>query len=137
MSDDGKQKRRGGKSRQRTKRRTTALLRDALPNRPLPRHRQPTINHEKMDAYLAAAAKFVDGRNPDLADLRKSGAILEEIVHLLNTGTDPASIEHRIESALEQYRGALAKVKESFDDLRELKTIAKEALGLSAEPQST
>ena len=50
MSDDGKQTRRGGKSRQRTKRRTTALLRDALPNTPLPRRRQPTINHEKLEA---------------------------------------------------------------------------------------
>src|ERR1035441_1224066 len=92
MSDDGKQKRRGGKSRQRTKRRTTALLRDAPPKTPLPRHRLPTINHEKLDAYLAAVEKFVDNRNRDLADLRKSRAKLEEIVHLLKTGTDPAGI---------------------------------------------
>ena len=134
MSDDGKQKRRGGKSRQRIKRRTTALLRDALP---MPRHRQPTIDHEKLDAYLAAAAKFVDDIHHDRAGLRKSGANLEEIVHLLKAGTDPASIQHQIESAVEQYRAALAKANESFDDLRELKTIAKEALGLSAEPQST
>src|ERR1017187_9137263 len=70
MSDDGKQKRRGGKSRQRTKRRTT----------PLPRHRQPTINHEKLEAYLAAVEKFVDNRNRDLAELRRSGANLEKIV---------------------------------------------------------
>src|SRR5437016_5114044 len=83
MSDDGKQKRRGEKSRQRTKRRTTALLRDSPPNTPLPRHRQPTINHEKMDAYLAAVEKFVDDRNRDLVELRKSGANLEKIVHLL------------------------------------------------------
>ena len=91
MSKDGKQKRRGGKSRQRTKRRTTALLRDAPPKTPLPRHRQPTINHEKLEAYLAAVEKFVDNRNRDLAELRKSGANLEKIVQLLKTATDPAS----------------------------------------------
>ncbi len=62
MSDDDKRKPKGGKSRQQTKRRITALLRDALPKNPLPRHQQPTINHEKMDAYLAAAAK-VGGRH--------------------------------------------------------------------------
>ena len=137
MSDDGKQKRRGGKSRQRTKRRTTALLRDAPPKTPLPRHRQPTINHEKLEAYLAAVEKFVDNRNRDLAELRKSGANLEKIVQLLKTATDPASTEHDIESAVEKYRGALAKANESFDDLKELKTVAKETLGLSAEPQTT
>lgn len=137
MSDDGKQTRRGGKSRQRTKRRTTALLRDALPNTPLPRHRQPTINHEKMDAYLAAAAKLVDDMNHDRAGLRKSGANLEEIVRLLKTGIDPASIEHDIESAVVQFRAEIAKANRALDDMKELKTIAKEALGLSAEPQTT
>jgi hypothetical protein len=136
MIDDGKRKRRGGKT-SRTKRRTTALVRDALPNRPLPRHRQPTINHEKMDAYLAAAAKFVDDRNRDLADLRKSGAKLEEIVRLLKTGTDPASIQHPIESAVEQLRADVAKAIGALDDMKELKTVAREALGLSAEPQTT
>jgi hypothetical protein len=136
MSDDGKQKRRGGKSRQRTKRRTTALLRDALLNTPLPRHRQPTINHEKMDAYLAAAEKHVDDRNHDRAELRKSGANIEEIVRLLKSGIDPASIQHEIESAVQQFRADIAKANEALDDLRALKTMAKEALGMSAEPQS-
>jgi hypothetical protein len=137
MSYDGKRKRRGGKSRQRTKRRTTALLRDALPNTPLPRHRQPTINHEKLETYLAAVEKFVDDRNRDLADLRKSRANLEEIVRLLKTGTDPASIEHDIESAVVQIRAEGAKANGALDDMKELKTVAKEALGLSAGPQST
>ena len=126
-----------GKSRQRTKRPTTALLRGALPKRPLPRRRQPTINHEKLDAYLAAVEKFVDNRNRDLADLRKSRAKLEEIVRLLKTGTDPAGIQHPIESAVEQLRAEVAKAKGALDDMKELKTVAKEALGLSAEPQST
>lgn len=137
MSDGGKRKRRGGKSRPRTKGRTSALLRNALPNTPLPRHRQPTINHEKLEAYLAAAAKLVDDINHERADLRKSGAKFEEIVHLLKTGINPASIQHDIESAVEQFRADVAKANESLDDLKKLKTIAKEALGLSAEPQST
>ena len=120
MSYDGKQKRRGGKSRQPTKRRTS----------PLPRHRQPTINHEKMEAYLAAAAKHADDRKQDRAELRKSGANLEEIAQLLKSGTDPASIQHEIESAVEQFRADVAKANEALDDLKELKTIAKEALGI-------
>lgn len=135
MSDDGKQKRRGGKT-SRTKRRTTALRRDALPNTPLPRHRQPIINHEKMDAYLAAAAKFEDALEHDGAELRKSRLKLDEIVHLLKTGTDPASIQDYIESAVEQTRATL-RASQSVGDLKKLKTIAKEALGLDAEPRST
>lgn len=104
---------------------------------PCPATRQPTINQEKLDAYLAAAAKHVDDRNHDRADLRKSGANLEQIVQLLKSGTDPASIQHEIESAVEQFRADIAKANEALDDFRELKTKAKEALGLSAEPQST
>ena len=130
MSDDGKRKRRGGKSRQRTKRPTTALLRDALPKTPLPRHRQPTINHEKLEAYLAAVEKFVDARNHDRAELRKSGANLEEIVRLLKSGTDPASIQHEIESAVEQFRADIAKANEALDDMKELKTISQGSSGL-------
>jgi DNA-binding transcriptional MerR regulator len=134
MSDDGKRNRRGGKTN-RTKRRTTA--RDVLPNTPLPRHRQPTINHEKIEAYLAAAAKHVDDRKHDRAKLRKSGANLEEIVQLLKSGTDPASIQHEIESAVEQFRADIAKVNEALDDLKKLKTIAREALGLGTQTRST
>jgi hypothetical protein len=136
MSDGGKRKRRGGKSRQRTTRRTSALLRDALPNTPLPRQRRPTIDHEKMDAYLAAVAKFVDALEHDGAELRKSRLKLDEIVHLLKTGTDPASIQDYIESAVEQTRATL-RASQSVDDLKKLKTIAKEALGLGTEPRST
>ena len=134
MIDDGNRKRKGSKTRHRTKRRTTALRRDALPNTHRLRHRQPTISHEKLDAYLAATAKFVGERNHDRAGLRKAGANLEEILHLLKTGTDPASVTNLIETAVKQYGVALAKANESLD---ELKTTAKEALGLSAEPEST
>lgn len=128
MSDNGRQKPRSGKARHRTKRRMSALLRDA-PRVPLPRQRQPA-NREKMRACLATAEKLTDDINHDRADLRKSGANLEEIVHLLNTGTDPASIQNLIESSVQQHLAAIAKTKESLDDLKELRTAAKEALGL-------
>ncbi len=77
--------------------------------------------------------KLVDDINHERAGIRKSGANFEEIVHLLKTGTDPASIQHDIESAVEQFRADIAKANEALDDLRALKTIAKEALGLSAD----
>jgi hypothetical protein len=48
MGDD-RQKR---KCRQRTKRRTSALFPDALPNVPLGRHRQPTLKTKKADRDL-------------------------------------------------------------------------------------
>ena len=104
MSHDGGQKRRGGKSRQSTKRRRSALHRDALPNVPLPRHRQPAINDRKRASCLAAAAPFADALEHHRAELRKSRLNLDEIVHLLNAGTDPASIRNIIESAVKECR---------------------------------
>jgi hypothetical protein len=151
MSDDGKQKRRGGKSRQRTERPTIrfsgdenapieklieaprqspgARLRDALPNVSLPRHRQPAINHQKMVACLAAAAKFADAIEADRAELGKSASNLNQIARMLNAGIDPACIMDILESALEQHRTALAKAHETLDDLKGLRTMAMQALG--------
>jgi hypothetical protein len=119
MSDDGKRKRRGGKT-SRTKRRTNAQLRDALPNVPLPRHRQPTINPKETTAHLATAAEIADELEHDRAELGKAGSKLEEIVHMLNAGTDPASITNIIESALEQHQASVAKTKQTLDDLKEV-----------------
>lgn len=85
---------------------------------------------------MAAAAKFVDALERDGAELRKSRLKLDEIVYLLKTGTDPASIQHDIESAIEQTRATL-RTSQSVGDLKKLKTIAREALGLGAEPRST
>jgi hypothetical protein len=53
MSHDGNQKRRGGKSRAKYSG-EGALHREALPNVPLPRHRQPAINDRKRASRLAA-----------------------------------------------------------------------------------
>jgi hypothetical protein len=136
MSKDGKQKRRGGKNRESSGRRRRTLRREALPT-PLPRHRPPTINDKKIESCLAAAAEFVDALEHDRAELQKSGLKLDEIVHLLNSGTDPASIMNIIESAVQECRVTFAEGRKTLGDLKELKTMAREALGLSAEPQST
>jgi hypothetical protein len=138
MSHDGGQKRRGGKSRQSTKRRRSALHRDALPNVPLPRHRQPAINDRKRASCLAAAAPFADALEHHRAELRKSRLNLDEIVHLLKAGTDPASIRNIIETAVEECRVTYAKGKETFDDFKELFTMDDEASGPErTEPQTT
>jgi hypothetical protein len=128
MSNDGKQKRRGSKRRQNTKRRTGALRRDALPNAPLPRHRQPTINDKNGACYLTAA-EFADALEHHHAELLKSRLNLDYIVHLLKAGTDSASIRNIIETAVEECRMTFAKGKETLDDFKELLTTAEDAPG--------
>ena len=129
MSKDGKQKRRGGKSRGSTEPRRGILRREALPT-PLPRHRPPTINDKKMASCLAAAAEFADALENDGAELRKSRFKLDEIVHLLNSGTDPASIMNIIESAVQECRVTFAEGRKTLGHLKELRTLAWEAFGL-------
>jgi len=128
MSHDGKQKRRGGKGRQSTKRRG-ALHRDALPSVPLPRRRQPAINDSKRASCLAASPGFADALEHHHAELLKSRLKLDEIVHLLKAGTDPASIRNIIETAVEECRVTFAKGEETLDDLKELCTTAEESPG--------
>jgi hypothetical protein len=75
MSHDGKQKRRGSKNRQRTKRRTIRFSDDEnaaieklieatrslqVPSSVMPRHPQPAISHETMVACLATTPKFAN-----------------------------------------------------------------------------
>lgn len=129
MSHDGEQKRRGGKSRKSTKRRRGALHRDALPSVPLPRHRQPSANDRKRASRLIAAAEFADALEHHRAELRKSRLNLDEIVHLLKGGTDPASISNIIETAVEECRVICAKGRETFDDFKELFAKDAEASG--------
>jgi hypothetical protein len=118
MSKDGKQKRRGGKSRGSTEPRRGILRREALPT-PLPRHRPPTINDKKMASRLAAAAEFAAALENDEAELRKSRLKLDEIVHLLNSGTDPASIMNIIESAAQECRVTFARGRKTLGDFKE------------------
>jgi len=127
MSKDGKQKRRGGKSRETEPRRGT-LRREALPT-PLPRHRPPTINDKKMASRLAAAAEFAAALENDEAELRKSRLKLDEIVHLLNSGTDPASIMNIIESAAQECRVTFARGRKTLGDFKEVFTKDDEASG--------
>ena len=141
MSDDGKQKRRGGETRQQTERRTMRFSGDEnapieklteatrLSPGALPRHRQPAINDQKMVACLAAAAKFADAIEADRAELGKSASNLNQIARMLNSGIDPACIIEILESVLEQHRTALAKAHETLDDLKELRTMAMQVLG--------
>jgi len=128
MSKGGKQKRRGGKSRESTARRRGTTRRDAL-STPLPHRRQPTINDEKMAAYLAAAAEFTDALERQLAELRKSRSNLDEIVHLLKTGSDPASIMNIIESAVEECRGTFANGGKTLGEFKEVFAKDDEAPG--------
>ena len=125
---DGKRKRRGSKTRHRRKRRTSALRRDALPNLPLPHHRQPTINDEKMAAHLDAP-KLADALEHHGAELQKSRLKLDEIVHLLNSGTDPASIMNIIESTIQECRVIFAVGRKTLGDFREVPATDEEAPG--------
>ena len=129
MRKDGKQKHKDSKTRHRTTPKTSALRSDASPKVRSPRKRQPTKSDKKMAAYLAAAAKFEDTLKHDYAELRSSGSKFEKIVLMLNAGTDPASIMNLVESAVEQTRATL-RASQAVHDLEELKTKAKEALGL-------
>lgn len=129
MSHDGKQKRRGGKKRPRTKRRTSALRRDDLPGAPLPRHRQPAINNKTMVSRLAASPEFADALEHQRVELRKSRLKLDEIVQLLNSGTRPASIMNLIESAVQECRVTFAEGRETLEDWKEFYTMAEEAPG--------
>jgi hypothetical protein len=128
MSEDSKQKRRGGKSRESTGRRRGTLRREALPT-PMPRHPQQTTNDEKMAAYLAAAAKFTDALEHDGAKLRKSRLKLDEIVNLLKTGTEPASIMNIIESVVQECRVTFAEGGKTLDDFKEVFATDDEASG--------
>lgn len=128
MDNDGKQKLKGGKKRGTTKRRRGALHRDVLPT-PLPRHRQPTINHEKLEAYLAAVAKFTDALERDGAELRKSRLKLDEIVHLLKSGNEPSSVMDLIESAVQECRVTFADSRKTLGGFKEASATDDESAG--------
>jgi predicted transcriptional regulator len=152
MSDDGKDKRSGSESRQRRKRWTIrfsddenaiieklveatrqspgALLRAALLNVPLPRHRRPTVNDKALGAFLAAAAKVKDALKDSLAELGKSGSNLNQIAYMLNANTAPARIMNIIENAINEHNALVARHEAASKDLDELRTMAMDALGL-------
>jgi len=153
MSDDGKDTRSGSETRQRTKRRTIrfsdeedaqieklveatrqspgALLRAALLKIPLPRHRRSTVDEKRLGKFLAAAARVSDDLRASRAELGKSGSNLNQIAHMLNANTDPSRIMNIIESGVSNHTALTATYHRAIeDDLKELRTMAMDALGL-------
>lgn len=82
-----------------------------------------------MAAYLAAAAKFTDAVEHDGAELRKSRLKLDEIVNLLRTGTEPASIMNIIESAVQECRATFAGGGKTLGDFKEVFAMDDETSG--------
>ena len=97
--------------------------------RPCPATGSRPLTMRRLEAYLAAAAKFADALEHDTAELRKSRLKLDEIVHLLKTGTDPASIMNIIESAVEECRVTFAKGRKTLGDFKEVFAMDDEAPG--------
>ena len=152
MSDPEKT-RRGSENRQRRKRRTIrftdeedaqieklveasrqspgALLRAALLNIPLPRHRRSTVDEKRLGAFIAAAARVTDDLKASRAELGKSGSNLNQIAYMLNANTAPPRIMNIIESAVSDHTALVATYHRAIeDDLNELRTMAMDALGL-------
>jgi hypothetical protein len=115
MAHVGRQKRGGTRGRQGTTRRGSTL-----PGKAKAKGR--AIN-KKSVARLAAAAKFVDALGLHQAQFEMSGSNLHEITQKLIAGTDPANIQNGIESAIQQYRADLARVKKIHDELKEFVAI--------------
>jgi hypothetical protein len=153
MSDDDKDTRSGSENRQRRKRRTIrfsdeedaqieklveatrqspgALLRATLLNIPLPRHRRSTVDEKRLGVFLAAAARVSDDLRASRAELGKSGSNLNQIAYMLNANTDPGRIMNIIESAVSDHTALVATYHRAIeDDLKELRTMAMDALGL-------
>ena len=128
MSKDGKRKGRGEKSRESTGRRRGILRHEGQPT-PLPRHRPPTTNDKKVASCLAAAAELAASLERDVAELQKSRLKLDEIVHLLSSGTDPASIMNIIESAVHECRVTFAEGRKTLGDFKEVFAMDDEASG--------
>ena len=153
MSDDGKDRSSGSETRQRRKRRTIrfsdeedaqieklveatrqspgALLRATLLNIPLPRHRRSTVDEKRLGAFIAAAARVADDLKASRAELGKSGSNLNQIAHMLNTNIDPSRIMNIIESGVSNHTALVDTYHRAIeDDLKELRTMAMDALGL-------
>lgn len=152
MGDGGKQKRSGSQKRKVTARiainctpaQKTAILAKAdaaglsptaiclavLLDAPLPKRRLPTIKHQQMAQFLAAAAKVADALRAHLAELGKSGSNLNQVAYMLNANTDPLRIVNIIQSAVDEHSAAVARLNEAMTDVLEIRTMAMEALGL-------
>ena len=98
---------------------------------PLPRRRLPSINDQAMMAYIAANAKLSDALKASLAELGKVNSNVNQIAHMLNTNIDPSRIMNIIESGVSNHTALIDTYHRAIeDDLKELRTMAMDALGL-------
>jgi hypothetical protein len=107
-----------------------AMLLDA----PLPKARKRrTRNNEAFNAYLAAAQKLTDALKASVAEMNKEGSNLNQVSHAVNaamlTERPLASLAAIVESAIEEHRAVLARHKQIFDDLDEIRTVAMDVWG--------
>jgi hypothetical protein len=108
----------------------SAICLHALLDQPLPLRRNPTVKERAMTQYLGHTAMVSDRLRDQLAELGKSGSNLNQIAHMVNADTAPMRIVNIIESAIQEHQSLVAIYKELAGDLKELRTMGMNALGL-------
>ena len=92
--------------------------------------RHSTANDEKLAAFVAATTEIEDILEGALSEVEKSESALSEIARLLKAGGYPPNLIRTVESSIEESRATAAKWRESAEDMRELRALGEEALGL-------
>jgi hypothetical protein len=109
----------------------SALCLAVMLDAPLPvRRRNPTVNQQAMTRYFGNTAKLSDALRDQLAELGKSGSNLNQIAYMLNSGTAPARIAALTEAAIQEHRTLIETCQAAMEDLKELRTMGMDALGL-------
>jgi hypothetical protein len=109
----------------------SAICLNMLLDAPLPRRRrQPTVNDQAMKAYIANNAKLADVLRASVAEWGKVNSNVNQIAYMLNANTAPERISNLIETAFQELIEIAALHKERLDDLKELRTMGMDALGL-------
>ncbi len=109
----------------------SALCLAVMLDAPLPvRRRNPTVNQQAMTRYFGHTAKLSDALRDQLAELGKSGSNLNQIAYMLNSGTAPARIAALTEAAIQEHRTLVETCQAAMEDLKELRTMGMDALGL-------
>ncbi len=109
----------------------SALCLAVMLDAPLPvRRRSPTVNQQAMTRYFGATAKLADALRDNLAELGKSGSNLNQIAYMLNSGSGPARISAIVETGIQEHRAIIEACQAAMEDLKELRTMGMDALGL-------